>query len=154
MVKKNYKHLQERKRPDESFIMGQMNGSLYNPSCQKTKNTILHRPKRKNKAITRFCQWNDKTKPSPLTLPTNQYKSQHPVVVGKYSLTTSIPVHLARSSVVMLCCAPISGVITSIQRESPTSQPRTRSDCPNPGSWLFPLLCLHNNAGIILECGE
>jgi hypothetical protein len=34
MVKKNYKHLQERKRPDESFIMRQMNG-LYNPSCQQ-----------------------------------------------------------------------------------------------------------------------
>jgi len=89
----------------------------------KTKSTILHRPKRKT--ITRFCQWNDKTKPSPLTRPTKQYKSQHPVVVGKYSFTTTISVHLVRSSVVMLCCAPAptSGVIISLQWESPTSQP-------------------------------
>jgi hypothetical protein len=32
--KKKYKQLQEIKRPDESFIMEQMNG-LYNPSCQQ-----------------------------------------------------------------------------------------------------------------------
>ena len=94
----------------------------------KTKSTILHRPKRKT--ITRFCQWNDKTKPSPLTRPTKQDKSQHPVVVGKYSFTTTISVHLVRSSVVMLCWAPAptSGVIISLQWESPTSQLRTRSE--------------------------